>query len=191
MPEENEQKVEPKGEAAAQAAAAAVERWLNEVVVPVRMTIAAALPRASPEERAAILARALQFLPGPAASGASAPAPAAPAAAPVAGQAEAKEAPAAASGGMEPLRPDTGQNGDTAVSRALEALEWRPAKNGKGQWLLVAAPSGEPMGPFAEPPLREFLERVKAAPSESGLILGGYRYRLREGRFLHRWPLRR
>jgi hypothetical protein len=91
---------------------------------------------------------------------------------------------------MEPLKPDAG-NGDVILSRAQEALESRPAKNGKGQWLLVAAPSGEPMGPFAEPPLQGFLERVKAAPPETGLVLGGYRYRLREGRFLHRWPLRR
>jgi len=186
---ENEQKVEPKGEAqAAQAAAtAAVERWLSEIVVPVRASIVAALPRASPEERAVILARALEFLPGPAIAEASAPAPAAPAA----GQAEAKEAPAAASGAMEPLKPDAGQNGDAATARALEALEWRKSKNGKGEWILVATPSGEPAEPFAGPPLREFLERVKAAPSETGLILGGYRYRLREGRFLHRWPLRR
>jgi hypothetical protein len=91
---------------------------------------------------------------------------------------------------MEPLRPDAG-NGDAATARALEALEWRQSKNGKGQWILAATPSGEPAGSFAEPPLREFLERVKAAPAESGLLFGGYRYRLREGRFLHRWPLKR
>jgi hypothetical protein len=181
----SENKSETKGEAPAPAqaaATAAVERWLSEVVAPVRASIVAALPRASPEERAAVLARALEFLPGPALAEASAPA-AAPA-----GQEEAKE-PAPAQG-MEPLRPDAG-NGDAALAKALEALEWRPAKNGKGQWILVMAPSGEPAGPFGEPPLREFLERVKAAPSETGLILGGYRYRLREGRFLHRWPLRR
>jgi hypothetical protein len=185
MPEENEQKVEPKGEAQAApaAAAAAVERWVNEVVAPVRASIVAALPRASPEERAAILARALEFLPGPALAEAPAPA-AAPA-----GQAEQKEAPAPAQG-MEPLRPDAG-NGDAAVSRALEALEWRKSKNGKGQWILVMAPSGEPAEPFASSPLREFLERVRTAPAETGLVLGGYRYRLHEGKFLHRWPLRR
>jgi hypothetical protein len=184
MSSENEQK--PKGEEApapAQAAAA-VERWLSEVVVPLRTAIVAALPRASPEERAAILARALQFLPGPAASGASAQA-AAPA-----GQAEQKEA-AAPAGAMEPLKPDTGQNGDAALAKALEALEWRPAKNGKGEWILAATPSGEPAGPFAGPPLQDFLERVRTAPAETGLVLGGYRYRLHEGRFLHRWPLKR
>ncbi|MFP3138328.1 MAG: hypothetical protein RXS42_08985 [Nitrososphaeria archaeon] len=172
MSSENEQK--PKGEEApapAQAAAA-VERWLSEVVVPLRTAIVAALPRASPEERAAILARALQFLPGPAASGASAQA-------------------AAPAGAMEPLKPDTGQNGDAALAKALEALEWRPAKNGKGEWILAATPSGEPAGPFAGPPLQDFLERVRTAPAETGLVLGGYRYRLHEGRFLHRWPLKR
>jgi len=180
-------KTEKKGEetpATTTAATAAVEKWLNEIVAPVRATIIATLPRASPEERAVILARALEFLPGPAASGASAPAAAA-------GQAEQKEAkePAPA-GGMEPLKPDAG-NGDAAISRALAALEWRKSKNGKGEWVLVMAPSGEPAEPFASSPLRDFLERVKAAPAETGLVLGGYRYRLHEGRFLHRWPLRR
>jgi hypothetical protein len=168
---------EKKGEeakAAATAATAAVEKWINEIIAPVRMTIAAALPRASPEERAAVLARALEFLPGPE----------------MAGQAEQKEAPAAASGAMEPLRPDAG-NGDAALAKALEALEWRQSKNGKGEWILVATPSGEPAGPFAGPPLRGFLERVKAAPAGSGLLFGGYRYRLHEGKFLHRWPLKR
>jgi hypothetical protein len=183
---------EKKGEeakAAATAATAAVEKWINDIVAPARAAIAAALPRASPEERAVVLARALQFLPGPAIAEAPAPAPAAPAAAPVAGQAEAKE-PAPAQG-LEPLRPDSGQNGDAVLSKALAALEWRRSKNGKGEWFLVAAPSGEPMGPFAEPPLRDFLERVRAAPAETGLVLGGYRYRIHEGRFLHRWPLKR
>ncbi|MFP3317298.1 MAG: hypothetical protein RXN79_02740 [Candidatus Nanopusillus sp.] len=182
----SENKSEKKGEEAV----AAVERWLSEVVAPVRVAIVAALPRASPEERAVVLARALQFLPGPAIAGAPAPAPAAPAAAPVAGQAEAKEPAAPAPGVMEPLRPDAG-NGDAALSRALEALEWRRSKNGHGEWVLVTTPSGEPAGPFAGPPLREFLERVRAAPAETGLVLGGYRYRLHEGKFLHRWPLKR
>jgi hypothetical protein len=187
MSKDNEQ-IEPRGEApaAAQAAVtAAVERWLNDVVAPARAVIAATLPRASPEERAVMLARALEFLPGPVLAGASAQA-----AAPVAGQAEQKaEAPAPA-GGMEPLRPDTGQNGDAVLSKALAALEWRPAKNGKGEWVFVLDRNGAVEDAFTHSPLRDFLERVRAAPAESGLILGGYRYRINE-RFLHRWPLRR
>jgi len=184
MSEDKTEQKDTKGEApaAAQAAVtAAVERWINEVVAPARAAIAATLPRASPEERAVMLARALEFLPGPALT--------APAAAP-AGQAEAKaEAPAAASGAMEPLKPDAG-NGEAALSKALEALEWRPAKSGKGEWTFILDRDGAVEDAFAHPPLREFLERVRAAPSESGFILGGYRYRLNE-RFLHRWPLRR
>jgi len=183
----SENKTETKGEEApaATTAAMAVEKWINEVVAPVRASIIAALPRASPEERAVILARALQFLPGPAIAEASAPA-AAPA-----GQAKAKTevaAPAAAQGAMEPLKPDAG-NGDAALSKALEALEWRPAKNGRGEWIFVLDREGQVEDVFARPPLQGFLERVKVAPPESGLLFGGYRYRLNE-RFLHRWPLR-
>jgi len=175
--------------APAQAAVtAAVERWLNDVVAPARAVIAATLPRASPEERAAMLARALEFLPGPAVVGASAPA-AAPA-----GQAEPKaEAPAVttapAQGAMEPLRPDAG-NGEAALSMALAALEWRPSKKGNGEWVFILDRDGKVEDAFTHTPLREFLERVKAAPAGSGLLFGGYRYRLNE-RFLHRWPLRR
>ena len=189
MPEENKSEKITKGEeapATAQTAAAAVERWINEIVVPLRTAIATALPRASPEERAVILARALQFLPGPAL--AEAPAPAA---APAAGQAEAKEPAVPAPGAMEPLRPDNGRNGDAALSKALEALEWRPAKNGKGEWTFILDREGKVEDAFTRPPLREFLERVRAAPAETGLVLGGYRYRLREGKFLHRWLLHR
>ena len=189
MSEKTEQK-DTKGEeapAAQAAVTAAVGRWVNEVVAPARAAIAATLPRASPEERAAVLARALEFLPGPTIAEASAPASAA-------GQAEAKAkaeaAPAPARGAMEPLRPDTGQNGDAAISKALEALEWRQSKNGKGEWMFVIDREGKVEDAFTHPPLREFLERVRAAPSETGLVLGGYRYRLNE-RFLHRWPLRR
>jgi len=185
MSSDNEQK--PKGEAAQAAVTAAVERWVNEVVAPARAVIAATLPRATPEERAAMLARALEFLPGPVIAGATAPA-AAPA-----GRAEAKAkaevaAPAAASGAMEPLKPDAG-NGEAALSRALEALEWRPSKKGSGEWAFVLDREGKVEDAFTRTPLREFLERVRAAPSESGLVLGGYRYRVNE-RFLHRWPLR-
>jgi hypothetical protein len=175
MPE----KTGPKGEEALAFVTAAIERWLNEIVAPARMAIIAALPRASPEERAAVLMRALEFLPGPE----------------MAGQAELKPKASAAAAapmaqGMEPPRPDAG-NDDVVLSRALEALEWRQSKNGKGQWILVMTPSGEPAEPFISSPLREFLERVRTAPAETGLVLGGYRYRIHEDRFLHRWPLHR
>lgn len=175
MPE----KTGPKGEEASAFMTAAIERWLNEIVAPARMTIIAALPRASPEERAAILARALELLPGPEMAGRAEP---------KSNASSAAAAPMAQ--GMEPPRPDAG-NDDVVLSRALEALEWRQSKNGKGQWILAMAPSGEPAEPFARSPLREFLERVRTAPAETGLVLGGYRYRLHEGKFLHRWPLRR
>jgi hypothetical protein len=91
---------------------------------------------------------------------------------------------------MEPLRPDSGQNGDAATARALAALEWRKSKNGKGEWIFILDREGQVEDVFTRPPLQEFLERVKAAPAETGLVFGGYRYRLREGKFLHRWPLR-
>jgi len=175
MPE----KTGPKGEEALAFATAAIERWLNEIVAPARMAIIAALPRASPEERAAVLMRALEFLPGPE----------------MAGQAELKPKASAAAAapmaqGMEPPRPDAG-NDDVVLSRALEALEWRPAKNGKGEWIFILDREGRVEDAFTRPPLREFLERVRTAPAETGLVLGGYRYRIHEGRFLHRWPLYR
>ena len=175
MPE----KTGPKGEEALAFATAAIERWLSEIVAPARMAIIAALPRASPEERAAVLMRALEFLPGPE----------------MAGQAEPKSNASSAAAapmaqGMEPPRPDAG-NDDVVLSRALEALEWRPAKNGKGEWIFILDREGRVEDAFTRPPLREFLERVRTAPAETGLVLGGYRYRIHEGRFLHRWPLYR
>ena len=190
MSSENKTEQKQKGEeapaAVPAAVTAAVERWVNEIVAPARASITATLPRASPEERAAMLARALEFLPGPrVAAGAAAPA---------AGQAEPKaEAPAVttapAQGAMEPLRPDAG-NGEAALSMALAALEWRPSKKGNGEWVFILDRDGKVEDAFTHTPLREFLERVKAAPAGSGLLFGGYRYRLNE-RFLHRWPLRR
>jgi len=173
-----------------------IEDWINGFVAPITAAIAA-LPGLSPQERAVVLDHALKF-PAPPVRRAAQKADTATAAeqkpkvvpAPAVEQ-KPKEAPAApAPGAIEPLRPDVG-NDDAAVSRALEALEWRRSKNGKGEWILVAAPSDEPVEPFARSPLRDFLERVRTAPSETGLVFGGYRYRLHEGKFLHRWPLKR
>jgi len=163
----------------------AVEEWINGFVVPIAAAIAS-IPGLSPEERAVVLDHALRF-----------PAPARRAAqkadtAPAAEQkpkAEAAPAPAPAQGAMEPLKPDAG-DGEAALSKALEALEWRPAKSGKGEWIFILDREGKVEDAFARPPLREFLERVKAAPAETGLVLGGFRYRLNE-KFLHRWPLKR
>jgi len=163
----------------------AVEEWINGFVVPIAAAIAT-IPGLSPEERAVVLDHALRF-PAPPVRRAAQKAATAPAAEPK----PKTEAPAPAPAqGMEPLKPDAG-NSDAALSRALAALEWRQSKNGRGEWILIVAPSGEPAEPFDRPPLREFLERVRTAPAESGLILGGYRYRLSDEKFLHRWPLKR
>jgi hypothetical protein len=176
---ENEQEKKPEE-------VAFIEEWINGFVVPVAAAIAA-IPGLSPQERAVVLDHALRFPAPPVRRAAkAAPGPAA--------EQKPKEAPAApapaapAQGAMEPLKPDAG-NSDAALSRALEALEWRPAKNGKGEWIFVLDRVGKVEDAFTRTPLRDFLERVKAAPSESGLIFGGYRYRLNE-RFLHRWPLK-
>jgi len=173
---ENNQKIEKPEEVVY------IEQWINGFVSPIAAAIAA-IPGLSPQERAVVLDHALKF-----------PAPPWPRAAKVApgpaAEQKPKEAPAApAQGAMEPLRPDAG-NGDAAISKALAALEWRPAKSGKGEWIFVLDRNGAVEDEFTRPPLRDFLERVKAAPSETGLVLGGYRYRINE-RFLHRWPLRR
>jgi len=148
-----------------------VEEWINGFVVPIAAAVTA-IPGLSPEERAVVLDHALRFqraAPGPAA--------------------EQKPKEALAPQGMDPLKPDIGQNDDAALSRALTALEWQPAKNGKGEWVFILDREGKVEDAFARTPLQEFLERVKAAPSETGLVFGGYRYRVNE-RFLHRWPLR-
>ena len=164
-----------------------IEQWINEFVVPITAAIAA-IPGLSPQERAVVLDHALKFPAPPVRRAAKA------AAAPAVEQKPKTEvaapAPAApAQGAMEPLKPDSG-NGDAALSKALAALEWRPAKNGRGEWSFILDREGKVEDEFTHSPLREFLERVKAAPTESGLLFGGYRYRLNE-KFLHRWPLKR
>jgi len=64
----------------------------------------------------------------------------------------------------------------------LENRLWREYDNGSGEWTFVTSQDGSPL-PELEP-AREFLERLR---SGDDLVVGKYRYRLRD-KFLKRYP---
>ena len=64
----------------------------------------------------------------------------------------------------------------------LENRPWREYENGSGEWTFVTSQDGSPL-PELEP-AREFLERLR---SGDDLVVGKYRYRLRD-KFLKRYP---
>ena len=69
------------------------------------------------------------------------------------------------------------------VNRAvLEGRTWTPYAKGEGEWTFVVNQDGSPVAELE--PVREFLERLKDGDD---LILGNYRYRLRD-KFLKRYP---
>jgi len=157
-----------------------VEEWINGFVVPIAAAVTA-IPGLSPEERAVVLDHALRLLPLPPLPGAAQKAATAPAA-----EQKPKEAPAPQ--GMEPLRPEGPETAADITGKALEALPWRDMKNGRGQWVFIVDREGKVAEEFERPPLDAVIE---AASAENGVVVGDHRYRVSEGRFLQRWPLKR
>jgi len=157
----------------------AIEDWINGFVVPVAAAIAA-IPGLSPQERAVVLDHALRF-PAPPVRRAAQKADTAPAA-----EQKPKEAPAPR--GMEPLRPEGPETAADITGKALESLPWRNMKNGRGQWVFIVDRDGKVAEEFKRPPLDAVVE---AASAENGVVVGDHRYRVSEGRFLQRWPLKR
>ena len=147
-----------------------VEEWINGFVVPIAAAVTA-IPGLSPEERAVVLDHALRFQ-----KAATAPA----------AEQKPKEAPAPQ--GMEPLRPEGPETAADITGKALEALPWRDMKNGRGQWVFIVDREGKVAEEFERPPLDAVIE---AASAENGVVVGDHRYRVSEGRFLQRWPLKR
>jgi hypothetical protein len=89
---------------------------------------------------------------------------------------------------MDPLRPEGPETAADITGKALEALPWRDMKNGRGQWVFIVDRDGKVAEEFKRPPLDAVVE---AASAENGVVVGGHRYRVSEGRFLQRWPLKR
>ena len=64
----------------------------------------------------------------------------------------------------------------------LEGRPWKAYAKGEGEWTFVVNQDGSPVAELE--PAKEFLERLK---SGEDLVVGGYKYRLRD-RFLKRYP---
>jgi hypothetical protein len=67
----------------------------------------------------------------------------------------------------------------------LENRPWKRYDNGNGEWTFVVNQDGSPVAELG--PAREFLEVLRGGED---LVVGDYRYRLRE-RFLKRYPASR
>jgi hypothetical protein len=64
----------------------------------------------------------------------------------------------------------------------LENRPWKSYANGEGEWTFVVNQDGSPVAELE--PAKEFLKRLKGGED---LIVGGYKYRLRD-KFLKRYP---
>jgi hypothetical protein len=75
------------------------------------------------------------------------------------------------------------RTGEIFVNPAiLENLTWRAYNKGEGEWTFVTNQDGSPIAGLE--PAKEFLERLRDGED---LIVGGYKYRLRD-KFLKRYP---
>src|SRR5713226_6988702 len=64
----------------------------------------------------------------------------------------------------------------------LERRPWKPYAKGEGEWTFVVNQDGSPVAELE--PAREFLQMLRDGDD---LVVGGYRYRLRD-KFLKRYP---
>jgi len=74
---------------------------------------------------------------------------------------------------------DDGPHIDPAI---LEGRPWKTYARGEGEWTFVVNQDGSPVAELE--PAKEFLDRLK---SGEDLVVGGYKYRLRD-KFLKRYP---
>jgi len=65
----------------------------------------------------------------------------------------------------------------------LEGRPWKKYDNGDGEWTFVVNQDGSPVAELE--PAKEFLDALRAGED---LVVGGYKYRLRD-RFLKRYPV--
>ena len=65
----------------------------------------------------------------------------------------------------------------------LESRPWKPYASGDGEWTFVVNQDGSPVAELE--PAKEFLDRLR---SGEDLVVGGYKYRLRD-RFLKRYSV--
>ena len=65
----------------------------------------------------------------------------------------------------------------------LERRTWKPYAKGEGEWTFVVNQDGSPVAELE--PAREVLQMLRDGDD---LVVGGYRYRLRE-KFLKRYPV--
>ena len=65
----------------------------------------------------------------------------------------------------------------------LEGRPWKAYASGEGEWTFVVNQDGSPVAELE--PAKEFLDRLR---SGEDLVVGGYKYRLRD-RFLKRYPV--
>src|SRR5438445_6321001 len=65
----------------------------------------------------------------------------------------------------------------------LEGRPWKPYAKGEGEWTFVVNQEGSPVAELE--PAREFLQMLRDGDD---LVVGGYRYRLRD-KFLKRYPV--
>ena len=65
----------------------------------------------------------------------------------------------------------------------LEGRPWKPYASGDGEWTFVVNQDGSPVAELE--PAKEFLERLR---SGEDLVVGGYKYRLRD-KFLKRYSV--
>ena len=65
----------------------------------------------------------------------------------------------------------------------LESRPWKKYDNGDGEWTFVTNQDGSPVEGLE--PVKDFLEALRTGED---LVVGGYRYRLRE-KFLKRFPV--
>ena len=63
----------------------------------------------------------------------------------------------------------------------LEGRPWKPYASGEGEWTFVVNQDGSPVAELE--PAKEFLDRLR---SGEDLVVGGYKYRLRD-KFLKRY----
>ena len=63
----------------------------------------------------------------------------------------------------------------------LEGRPWKPYASGDGEWTFVVNQDGSPVAELE--PAKEFLERLRGGED---LVVGGYKYRLRD-KFLKRY----
>ena len=85
--------------------------------------------------------------------------------------------------GPKPRAPGSSLGKPGTFSAVLEDRPWKKYDSGDGEWTFVVNQDGSPVAELG--PARDFLEALRAGED---LVVGGYRYRLRD-KFLKRYPV--